>query len=320
MQAEWATPRIARGSRPGLAATWIGAQRPGASLYRTPFIQVGTIEERYRLRIGVTRDLYYAFWTDTAKRFNVVDLLPVKPGDGVTAKLSLERGRWSISILDAATGRSAHVATPDETRQRLNVAAWIQEDVTDGRTGRVSPYPQLSSIHMRGLTINSARPRYADVYAEWMSENGTSLAPTPMANASFTLREVVMSAIGERYLQIADALDSAAARFIAQFERWTTLTPRSQITTDALAYVGALRNSAQALGGVRWPRSVQPLIMRVIIDARMLITQTRSVIHTPVRELGAWGAAWFHDTTAAGIAGRLTRRALHVPEFFLYSR
>jgi hypothetical protein len=119
-------------------------------LYRTPFIQVGTIEERYRLRIGVTRDLYYAFWTDTAKRFNVVDLFQVKPGDGIAAKLSLERGRWSISILDAATGRRAHVATPDETRQRLNVAAWIQEDVTDGRTGRASPYPQLSSIHMRG--------------------------------------------------------------------------------------------------------------------------------------------------------------------------
>lgn len=49
VQASWTMPRIVSGSPLGFAATWIGAQGPGAL---RPFIQIGANEQRGLSRTG----------------------------------------------------------------------------------------------------------------------------------------------------------------------------------------------------------------------------------------------------------------------------
>jgi hypothetical protein len=165
VQGSWRVPRVlARSSLRSAASTWIGAEAPGEP---GPFIQIGTNEQRVSPPEVLERGPgYYAFWSDTKSTFHPRLLFPVSPGDDIRASLALARKRWTLAIVDATSGASAHFSTSDETREgAFNEAVWMQEDVTDGTTGKPSPYPRLDESGLRRLAVNGKAPSYADLYS-----------------------------------------------------------------------------------------------------------------------------------------------------------
>jgi len=108
--ASWSVPRMS-GSGNAHASTWIGAQAPGFS-GRSPFIQVGTVEDRG----SASTPAYAAFWTDTTRGFHPQILFRVHPGDAVSTSLTQAAARWRVDIVDTTSGRRASFSTSHSAR------------------------------------------------------------------------------------------------------------------------------------------------------------------------------------------------------------
>jgi hypothetical protein len=191
VQGSWTVPRILRGSPPGVAATWIGAQGPGGG--SAPFIQLGSDEQLLASSItgshlaGPRAPAYFAFWSDTARHFHPLFLFPVSPGDELSASMTLGPRGWALSIKDETSGASASLTTTYALGARYNEVEWTQEDVTDGRTSKPFPYPRLSTVVFTHLTVNSHAPGAGAVYSQPMSEPGVSLTPSTLSDDAFAL-------------------------------------------------------------------------------------------------------------------------------------
>lgn len=189
VRGSWTVPRIRRGSPPGVAATWIGAQAPGVP---GPFIQIGTTEQ-YTLttaaRDGLPSHLYFAFWSDVARHFHPIVLFPVASGDDLSASMSLAHGKWTLAIVDETSGESAQLTTTNEARASFNQAQWTQEDVTDGKTKQPFPYPQLSPVAFRRLAVNGQIPIGAALSPQSLSEHASSVVPGSLEHDSFALTQ-----------------------------------------------------------------------------------------------------------------------------------
>jgi hypothetical protein len=189
VRGSWTVPAIRRGSPPGVAATWIGAQAPGVP---GPFIQIGTTEQYTLTSVasdGLPSHLYFAFWSDVARHFHPVVLFPVASGDDLSASMSLAHGKWTLAIVDETSGESAQLTTTDEARASFNEAQWTQEDVTDGKTKQPFPYPQLTAVAFRRLAVNGQIPNGAALSPQSLSEHGSSVVPSSIEGDSFTLTQ-----------------------------------------------------------------------------------------------------------------------------------
>jgi hypothetical protein len=183
----WRVPRIAVRSSDGRAATWIAAQdlRRGSSGDRDPFIQVGTVEERR------SRDLYYAFWSDTARGFHLMELFPVRAGDTISSDLALDGGRWTVLIRDTTSGSADRFVTHEEGRARFRLAMWFQEDIVR-RVGRHAalrpfPYPSLSAVRFGALAVDRRAPRRGRLEAVTMRVGSGDVTPSALERDSFTV-------------------------------------------------------------------------------------------------------------------------------------
>jgi hypothetical protein len=58
--------------------------------------------------------------------------------------LKLADSQWQMVIVDSTSRTSRVFATQEEGRAAFNDAEWLQEDVTDGTTHHVFPYPDLA--------------------------------------------------------------------------------------------------------------------------------------------------------------------------------
>jgi hypothetical protein len=220
-------PRILRGSPLGHAGTWIGAQAPGA---RGPFIQIGTNDDHF----SATDSSHYAFWSDTARNFTAQFLFSVKPGDDLSASLTLVRG--------------------------------------------------------------------------------SSLAPSPLSDDSFTLRQATVSAAGGQYLHIATPEDVATEAFVTGFTQWTAKTPYSQMESASSRFVAALRRNARAFASKRWPTQVRGLVHSLIGDTRVLLEDSRPPALVSSVELAAWRSKWMRDAEVLSNTARMIKRILSLPE------
>jgi signal peptidase I len=301
-----------RGSAPRSAAgTWIGAQAPGSP--NGPFIQIGTNEQTFVPAAAAKPNLdYIAFWSDTARDFHPQPLFPVNPGDDIFASLTLARGRWTLAIVDKASGAEAHFATREDANASFNEAQWMQEDIRDTTAKRPFPYPRLTAVAFHRLTVNSVPPSYSDLYSQWMSENGSSLAPIALHDDSFIVRRATVSAIGARYLHLVLSTDAMIDPLISDIDHWTTHTPRSQINSERAEVAAAFRNGTRLFAGARWPRPVGGLIHSLTHKNHALVDLLDA---SPFASgLRSWLAAWTRDEVAAADATHLVRRALHLPE------
>jgi peptidase A4-like protein len=306
----WTVPRIINSSPPGAGSTWVGAQAPGSP---NPFIQIGTNEERGLPHPRPSNYGYYAFWSDTVRHFHAQFLFRVNPGDSLSASLTLAHKRWALRIVDETSGVKEHFLTGDEAGGSFNVAEWTQEDPTKATGGAVL-YPQLTTVGFRDLKVNSTAPTYASLHSTWMSVNGENLAPSPLRNDSFVLQQASVSAVGERYLQIAGTANAAADTFLVQRADWTARTRYATIEAASSAFVAAVRKSIGALASTPWPKEVQSLISLLIHDSRVLAARARAPAIISAAALLAWRAAVTRAVEANGRVGHEIRRALHVPE------
>jgi hypothetical protein len=314
VRASWTVVRILAESGGGVAATWIGAQTASAGA-SSPFIQVGINEERVLLANGrLALDAHYAFWSDTALHFRPIPLFAVKPGDRISASLTLKHGRWLVAISDPHAHRSASLSTAEEAHGSLNVAEWFQEDVTDGLTHRPFPYPQLSPTVFTKLTVNAAAPRYGNLLSQWMSANGTDLGPTPLVDDSFAVSPMALTPAGRRYLALADRQNRASNAFAKQFRRWSPETPRKAIHREQVTYASALRSFLEALAKDAWPSDAQTAIDRLIAANSRLLAQVETDVPTRAGGLQAWRRAVIAHAQSVSHAARHVRRVLGLPQ------
>jgi hypothetical protein len=257
---------------------------------------------------------YEAFWSATSRGFHPQFLFPVDAGDDISASLTLTYGRWMLAVVDGTSGHAARLSTSAEARASFNGAMWMQEDVSNQATGKLFTYPELTPISFRELTVDSVPPAYTDMYSQWMSANGSSLAPSPLQHDSFTLRATTVSAAGEQYLHIAEREDAATQTFLAQLAGWSPNTPRSQIASASETLLAVLRSNVYVLAHSRWPTRAHAMIASLIDADHVVLLDLRAVRSTPATGLAAWISRFARDVAAIGDAGHMIRRALYLPE------
>jgi len=305
--ASWSVPRMS-GSGNAHASTWIGAQAPGFS-GRSPFIKVGTVEDRG----SASTPAYAAFWTDTTRGFHPQILFRVHPGDAVSTSLTQAAARWRVDIVDTTSGRRASFSTSEEGPGDFNLAEWLQEDPSD-TSGRTTPYPVLSRVRVRAMTVNGVRPHYDNVFAQWMSLPGRALAPTPLRDGAFAITRAVLSAAGRRYLEIARPQNLSAHEFDLEAARWTERTPAAQIRQVSAAAAASELRYAGGLDRASWPGRVRgpirSLAREVRAEAGLFAASAR---HAPA-SLTQWRGRFAEITPTLLALAHEVRRALHVPE------
>jgi hypothetical protein len=303
----WSVPRMS-GAGEAHASTWIGAQAPGAP-HRSPFIQVGVVEDRG----SDGAPAYAAFWTDTLRGFHPRILFRVRPGDTVSTALTLTAARWRVHIADATSLQSSAFTTTEEGAAQFNLAEWLQEDQVD-TSGTVTRYPDLSPLRMSGLAVNETRPRYADVFAQWMSLPGRDLAPTPLRDGTFAITTAALTAAGRRYLEIAHARQVTARRVDEQALRFTVHTSAHEIERVSAAAAASERRYADGLEHGAWPAAargpISALVRQVRVEAGMFAAAAR---HAPV-SLAAWRRRFIEFIPAIVHLAHVVHRTLHVPE------
>ena len=309
-------PTIADSARAGLAGTWVGAQAPGP-WQTSPFIQLGVNEARAR----DGRDEYYAFWSDTAQHFHPRHIFRVSPGDRIAAAMQLRGGRWTLSIKDVSSGADRRVTTRQEASGAFDEAQWIQEDVTDARTGRPFGYPTMSPLHFSGVTADGRLVDAASLLSQWMKlPAGRSLAPTPVTGGAFTMRSIRLSGTARRYLRLIDPIDQAVGTFETDTETAAAPGPpaRSRLQSASEQFLAEIQEQTPLLVPSHWPGSIRPDITRMILEIDRLtsVLDERALSDEqagapPVR---AWEADVGAHLTALAATSHAIRRILGAPD------
>jgi hypothetical protein len=180
---DWTVPEV-QTHAVGLAATWIGAEiggRPGR------FIQVGVQEGVVVDARGDKFFSWYAFWSDTDHDYRIQPLGLVQPGDPVHATLSQSAGQWTVQLEDPQSSLDVHFSTRQEAGPPVDQAEWFQED-TQTTTGRLYPYPHLSTVRFRGLRVDGATPENGTLVPRFLTDPpNLALIPSPVIDNSFTI-------------------------------------------------------------------------------------------------------------------------------------
>jgi Peptidase A4 family len=303
--ASWSVPRITS-TGAAHASTWIGAQAPGVP--HPPFIQVGTLEDRGPDNIPA----YSAFWTDTRRGFRPEVLFTVHAGDTVSTALSLTASRWRVSIEDRTGGQTSTLTTSEDAAGDFNLAEWLQENPTE-ISGKITPYPDLSTVSMTRMTVNGAQPRYGDVFAQWMSLPGRDQAPTPLRDGAFTIIHGLVTPAARRYLAIASAQNLSVRRLDLEAARFTARTPARDLERVSAEAASVERRNADALARGSWPAAargpIRALVRQVRIEAGIFAA---AADHPPT--LAAWRLQLVQLTPALQARSHPVRRALRLPE------
>ncbi len=310
--ASWVVPAITPRSGVGRAGSWIGAAGP-STREPNPFIQVGTNEESLTAPGGSSR-VYYAFWSDNRHDFHPVRLFGVRPGDEISARLTMGRRRPRVSIVDTTSSEHSSFSTSDLAGDAFNQAQWFQEDITDVDAHKPFPYPDLSTMRFRDLAVNSTRPRPARLYSSWMSVNGEELATTPVRDDSFSLRPTTIRPSGVRYLQIADVMNSAASRYEVAIGRWLRGMPRTHIGSATITYSVAVRHALDELADQHWPEPTQPFVDALIRAHRASLRATGSPVSVALGHRRAWVETWLRPLRDASRIAQRIRHALGLPD------
>jgi Peptidase A4 family len=315
----WTVPRVLRMSDQGWfypTYTWIGAQAPGLTSASTPFIQVGT-EEAVNACLpgfsGCPPIVYSAWWSDTARGFLAQPLpMSVRPGDRVTARLRLARGRWTVSISDARTSVQRRISTHQETHAHFNRAEWVQEDPLNERTDKQASF---STVSLSQLAVNTGAPLGADLLSLWMSENGRVLGPSPLRDDGFALVPQQPTAAGSQYQTLLNALDPAFNRFTREAQGWTPSTRAKIVANQRSMFVSALKTFIGSLTADRWPSGAQAAINALVVADRAELTQLQTTPRLSAAGIGEWIKAFERDLDAQTDPARSVRRDLGLPTY-----
>jgi hypothetical protein len=308
--ASFTVPGIVRGSFVGLASTWIGAQGQGPP---RRFVQIGDIAARVKPR-GKQGPVngYFTFWSDTARHFKPKLLFPVRPGDTLSASLTLAHRRWTLAITDDTSAAKAHFSMMAEAEAPFNQAEWAQED--PGSENHHVPYPQIAPPVFTGLTVNSAKPSPALLYSQWMSVNHSNLAPTTPSDDSFTLgRAPAIGAAAAQYLRLFAAAGAAFEKFETKRSEWNAKAPYEQIATASSQFITATRNGLQSLVAARWSQHIRSLLRSFAHTTNVLVEHARPPTFLTPASFAHWNAKLTEASERAAPAAARLRPALGLP-------
>jgi hypothetical protein len=312
--ASWSVPRIVSGPSPSWATAWLGAQGPGSGV-KYPFIQVGTNEQRYTVdpTIG-QRTVYTAFWTDTTHHFLARELFGVAAGDRMSARLSLARGRWTVSVTDHTSRQHAQLTTTDEGHARLTMAEWYAEHVISSTGQKPIAYPMTTTLRFTGLLVNGHQPVARRLLSHWMTLPGHDLAPSAADADAFAVAAATLSGPAKRYLGLVDPLNEANRVFTAAITRWNTTTAATEITRATTTDIQAFQAADRGLADEPWPADAAGPVHALKAANQALIAEARRADRLRPNDRAAWAAAWIQQDDHTTSIGQQIRRALHAPD------
>jgi hypothetical protein len=290
--ASFTVPPIAGGSALSEASTWIGAQGQGPP---SRFVQIGEIEARFwSAQKQKTVDVYFTFWSDTARHYKAKLLFPVSPGDTLSASLTLANKQWALSIKDTTSGKNARFSIADEVQAPFNQVEWTQED--PGNPDNHARYPQMAAPVFQRLTVNSAVP--APIYSQWMSVNHSTLAPTVVHDDSFTLQPApAVSTAAMKYVRLTTAAFAVFQKFETERKSWTPKTPYGHIVSASSQLIEAGQKASRALLSARWSKQIIGLVRSSTSTKTAFLEQVRP----PTLLTAATFAAWNSTLTEAAV-------------------
>jgi hypothetical protein len=255
--ASFTVPHIAGGSALSAAGTWIGVQGAGPP---SRFVQIGATESRFwSPQKQKTVDVYFTFWSDTARHDKAKLLFGVSPGDTLSASLTLANKQWTLAITDDASRKKARFSIGDEADAPFNQVEWIQED--PGHKNDHARYPQMAPPVFQDLTVNSTKPSQAVLYSQWMSVNHSDLAPTTPHDDSFTLEQAPAASAGAaQYLRLFAVAGAAFDTFETERKNWNAKTPYEQIATASSQFITATQSGIRSLVAARWSKQIRSLV------------------------------------------------------------
>jgi peptidase A4-like protein len=314
--ASWRVPAIGVHSHAGLASTWVGTADQAQSPIVTG-IQVGIDETRKSARHGRV-DHYSAFWSDTDRGFHPVALFNVRPGDAVHAELTLQARRWKVSIQDLTSHAVVQFTTGQEANSTFNTGYFLQEDVTNGRNGKVLPYPTIAGTRFFDLTINGYSPFPSALLSEWMSTGHGDLGPTQIRAGSFVIHNVTPTLPGLRFLRLAQIENAATSQFYRELARWPRLNKQKRIGASS-AFDEALTRATTLLTQSRWPSSASALIRQLIEASDALRVDALTLTHLAPNQLDVWKLESVQSADQFASDVYQIRQVLDVPEYTLNS-
>jgi Peptidase A4 family len=159
----WVVPTAKRDSD-GYSATWIGLGGAGGT--SNALEQIGTQSDYVNGRAT------YTAWYELVPKAAVTLKLTVRPGDHISANVTVDGTTVTVSISDTTTGRSTtrtqHMASPDTTS-----AEWIAEapSIATGDGGyQVVPLADFGTVGFTRATATAGGHSGSIADAEWTAE------------------------------------------------------------------------------------------------------------------------------------------------------
>jgi len=303
-------PSLSGIQKPGFAGTWIGAEGDfNLVTERAAFFQVGVNEVSGAEFTLPGASHYYAFWSSTALGFHPRLLFEVEPGDPVQLSIHVADAHLVLYARDRNTGVHHTVRVALSAGDVFSVAAWHQEDVTDGETGTPYPYPTLSTVRFSALTVDGHAPSMGRFATSWMSTRSAIYGPVPHGSDGFNVRPIRPSAAALQYERVAVPEDLASYVFDAQLASWSSSTPASAIAAACHRYARAMTANVTRLRGFRWPAQVRVDIDRLITTSREEAVLARRLAANPKSFLAQFKRA------RIPALGAIIRKKLHMAIF-----
>jgi hypothetical protein len=245
ISAEWRVPAILPKSRPGVAATWIGAQ----TSFDDTFIQIGVNE------FAVGRHFapqYQLFWSDTAKNFHPQPLGVAVAGELLFFSMTHNSSGWLLQLHNESKSLSVKREIHYAKGVDFTVSEWIQENPAPGAITAVdAPYPDVANVTFQRMKVNDKPPRLQRSDGQVLiASSGAIRVPSPVTRDSFTFHAPRGSA--RQYLEDARRLDAGVSSFDAKQVRWSTVS-RTRRRGDVEALISVLRTNLKVFKSQSWP-------------------------------------------------------------------
>ncbi len=170
----WTVPTVTPSPTPTYSSTWIGID--GVS--DRSLIQTGTESDFVN---GSPRS--YAWWEILPAAETVIPLLPVNPGDRMSATITRNPGKakvWTITIADTTSGSSYSIS--EVYKGHATSAEWIEERPELGRS--LATLADYGRVTFSRLTANGADPELTTTDAISMLNNTESGVISTPSNPS----------------------------------------------------------------------------------------------------------------------------------------
>jgi len=276
ISAEWRVPRILPKSRPGVAATWIGAQ----TSVNDAFIQIGVNE--FANTVG---SQYLLFWSDTAENFHPQPLGAAHAGELIFFSMTDNSSGWLLQLHNQSKSLSVTREIRYGRGVSFTVSEWIQENPAPGEVTPVdAPYPNISNATFEKLKVNGQTPRLQRRNGQVLiASSGAIRVPTLVTNDSFTFHTPRGAA--RQYLEDARRLDAGVSLFDSKQVRWSTI-PLAQRRGDVRALIDVLRVNIKTFETQSWPKKTQTTLSKLDALTTQQISEFEAWSHTAMRLSG----------------------------------